>query len=227
MRAQILSIATFLLTCAPAFAQIPGFKGNIGGTIGMSVPKGEFANSWGRNMFTYGGQLAFPHGLLPLQFGFAFDYGVMGQHTSTVPVSSPELTATEGQLAVKAKVLSYHPLLRFSPLKGKFQPYVDGMVGLRQFTALSTVTVNGLDQPISRERDANAFAFSTGWAAGLMVRFAGIAYIEGRVERFSSGKVSYVDPSSITISNAGAVGYNTLNSRTDAVNILVGVGLRF
>jgi hypothetical protein len=101
------------------------------------------------------------------------------------------------------------------------------MMGVRQFTTVSTMTVGGLDQPVSRERDANAFAFSTGWAAGLMVRFAGIAYIEGRVERFSSGKASYVDPASISISNSGVVGYSTLNSRTDAVNILVGIGLRF
>ena len=101
------------------------------------------------------------------------------------------------------------------------------MMGVRQFTTISTITVDGLNQPISRERDANALAFSTGWAAGLMVRFAGIAYIEGRVERFSSGKASYVDPTSISISNSGVVGYSTLNSRTDAVNILVGIGVRF
>jgi hypothetical protein len=227
MRAQTFSLAAALLVLTPAMAQVPGLKGNIGGTIGISVPKGEFADTWGRNMFTFGGQLAFPHGLLPLQFGFAFDYGVMGERSRTVPVANPGLTATEGRLAVQAKVLSYHPLLRFSPLKGKFQPYVDGMVGLRQFTTLSTIAVDGLDQPISRERDANAFAFSAGWAAGLMVHFAGIAYIEGRVERFSSGKTSYVDPASISISSSGDVDYNTLHSRTDAVNILVGIGIRF
>ncbi|MBP9159201.1 MAG: hypothetical protein WAT61_13045 [Flavobacteriales bacterium] len=222
---QLLLIVPFTATFATA--QIPGFQGNLGGTVGISVPTGEFADTWGKNMFTFGGQFAVPMGLLPLQGGFAFDYSVMGRSVSTVPVSDPALTASEGSLAVRAKVLSYHPLLRLSPLKGKVRPYVDGMLGLRQFTTLSTVSVDGLENSLSRERNANDFAFSTGWAAGLMVGLGGIGYIEARVERFNSGNATYVDPNSIAVDAAGNVGFNTLNSNTDAVNVLLGIGLRF
>ncbi|MGV9013540.1 MAG: hypothetical protein ACOH13_13175 [Flavobacteriales bacterium] len=222
---QLLLIIPF--TAPFAAAQVPGFQGNLGGTAGISVPTGEFASTWGKDMFTFGGQFAAPMGRLPLQGGFAFDYGIMGRSVTAVPVSDPALTATEGTLAVKAKVLSYHPLLRLSPFKGKVRPYVDGMLGLRQFTTLSTVSVDGLENPLSRERNANDFAFSTGWAAGLMVGLGGIGYIEARVERFNSGNTSYVDPASIVVDGTGNVGFNTLNSNTDAVNILVGIGLRF
>lgn len=222
---QLLLIIPF--TAPFAAAQVPGFQGVLGGTAGISVPAGEFANTWGKDMFTFGGQFAAPMGRLPIQGGFAFGYGIMGRSVATVPVSDPALTATEGTLAVKAKVLSYHPLLRFSPFKGKVRPYVDGMVGVRQFTTLSKVSVDGLENPLSRERNANDFAFSTGWAAGLMVGLGGIGYIEARVERFNSGNASYVDPASIVVDGTGNVGFNTLNSNTDAVNILVGIGLRF
>ena len=222
-----LLISFALLLASGTYAQVPGFQGNLGGTGGISVPTGEFADTWGKDMFTFGGHFAVPLGILPLQGGFAFDYGTMGRSVANVPVSDPALTATEGSLAVKAKVLSYHPLLRLSPLKGKVRPYVDGMVGLRQFTTLSTVTVEGLEDPLSRTRNANDFAFSAGWAAGIMVGLGGIGYFEARVERFNSGNASYVDPASIIVDGSGNVGFNTLNSNTDAVNVLVGIGLRF
>lgn len=225
MRHPILLLAC----CASltATAQLTGFQGNIGATTGLAVPTGEFADTWGRNMFTWGGHITLPARLLPFQWGFAFDYGMMGNERTTVPVSMPELTATEGDLAVHARVLSYHPLLRFSPLKGKVRPYVDGMAGFRQFTTKSTVTVDGLNEPIKEERHANDFTLSAGWATGLMVTLGGVGYVEARVERFYSGNASYVDPSSITVDGGGNLGFNTLESTTDGVNVLVGIGLRF
>lgn len=108
----------------------------------MAVPTGQFADTWGRNMFTWGAHVTLPTRLLPFQWGFAFDYGIMDVKHFTVPVAMPELSATEGDLTLRAKVLSYHPLLRFSPLKGKVRPYVDGLAGFRQFTTKSTVTVD-------------------------------------------------------------------------------------
>jgi hypothetical protein len=51
--------------------------------------------------------------------------------------------------------------------------------------------------------------------------------VEGRVERLWGGRVSYVDPTSITISDTGEMSYGTLSSATDVVNVQVGIGLRF
>jgi hypothetical protein len=208
-------------------AQAPGLKGTIGGTIGVSVPVGEFHDTWGHNMFTWGAHAALPHGLLPISAGFAFDYSQMGDKRSTVPIADPTIGATEGDLTVRAKVYSYHGLLRFSPLSGKVRPYVDGLLGARQFTTLSKVRVDGLDQPMSVERNANDLAFSTGWAAGLMIGLGKVGYVEARVERFFSGNASYVDPASIAVDGQGEVSFQNLESRTEVVNILVGIGLRF
>ena len=47
------------------------------------------------------------------------------------------------------------------------------------------------------------------------------------MERFDSGEATYVDPTSITVSDQGSVGFSTLTSNTDVTNVLVGLGLRF
>lgn len=219
--------ASGLLALCPALAQLPGFQGSLGGTIGLSVPTGEFGRTWGKNMATFGGHLAFPLGLSPLQGGFAFDYSRMGQSHETVAITDASLGTTEGDLRVRAKVLSYHPLLRLSPLKGKVRPYVDALAGFRHFSTVTTITVDGQEDAYSTERNSSDLAFSTGWAAGVMVTWGGVAYVEARVERFNSGKATYVDPASISVGDQGTVAFNTLTSNTDAVNVLLGIGLRF
>ena len=193
----------------------------------MATPKGAFADTWGRDMFTFGGVLTLPAGRLPFQWGFDFGYGIMGRKARSITVAEPDLGATEGRLAVNAKVLGYHPLLRFSPLTGKVRPYVDGLVGLRHFTTQSTITVDGLHEPLSQERLANDLALSAGWAAGLMVGLGQVGYIEARIESINGGKATYVDPATVAMDGQGHVSFNTLKSTTGNVNLLVGIGLRF
>jgi hypothetical protein len=224
MRPSVLILISGL--ALPCTAQIAG-RGSLGAYAGLSIPTGEFARTWGTNTATFGGHVGFPMGVLPLQAGFAFSYSRMGNERVTVTVNETYIEATEGDLRVNMKVLSYHLLLRFSPLRGKVRPYVDGMLGFRHFTTTSRITVDGLEDPLVRERQASDLAFSTGWAAGLMIGLGKVGYVEARVERFNSAKASYVDPASITVSDEGGIGFTTLESNTDAVQVLLGIGLSF
>lgn len=224
MRASTLFLLLFALSTAQAQQ---GGRGTIGGGIGLAIPTGEFEETWGRNMFTLNGHMGIPMGRLPFQAGFAFGYSSMGEHAQVVPLAMTNISATEADLKMRTKVLSYHPLLRFSPLRGKVRPYVDGMVGFRHFTTQSRVLVEGLESPVRTERHSSDLAFSTGWAAGIMFRLGRVAYVEARVERFDSGKATYVDPTSIMVNDLGHISYNTLSSNTDAVHALVGLGLSF
>lgn len=204
------------------------FEGTLGGTLGVSSPTGDFDREWGRDMFMLGAHLGFPLSRVPLlQGGFAFGYSSMGKQDQTVPVNTDYLGITEGTLTTRSKVFSYHPLLRLSPLSGRVRPYVDGMVGFRQFSTVSKVTADGVEENISKERNENDLAFSTGWAAGVMVTLGRTGYVELRVERFDSGEATFVDPESVTISDQGVVGFNTRTSNTDVTNIGLGVGFRF
>jgi len=203
-------------------------QSTLGGGSEVGIPTGEFDHTFGRNIWGFGAQIAFPVSrILPLQGGFDFGYGHLGGDQALVPVHNVALTAGSGNLHINCKVYSYMPFLRFEPLQGKFRPYVDGLIGFRQFVTTSTVNVAGLSQPISSQRVANDVAFSHGWAVGLMMRLGPLAYVEGRVERISSGSATYVDPSSISISDQGNVHFGTLTSRTDVTNIQLGIGLRF
>ncbi|MBK7295810.1 MAG: hypothetical protein IPI91_03715 [Flavobacteriales bacterium] len=84
-----------------------------------------------------------------------------------------------------------------------------------------------MDHDLLHQRDASNFVFSRGWAVGLQVMPTRIFYIEGRVESLSGGKVTYVDPSTISISPSGEVSYGTQRSGTNVVNIHLGIGFRF
>jgi hypothetical protein len=151
----------------------------------------------------------------------------MGGNSTDVPVTTNYLADTTGELNTRCKVFSYHPMLRLSPLTGRVRPYVDGMVGFRQFSTTTTVTAQGAEENISKERNETDLAFSTGWAAGVQVTLGRLAYAEVRVERFDSGEATYVDPESVTVSDQGVVNFNTLTSNTDVLNVLFGIGLRF
>ena len=205
-----------------------GFQGTLGGDIGMSIPTGDFDLTWGANMFQVGAHVGIPFRRIPVvQGGIAFGYSVMGRTDKTVPITTDYVGITEGTLTTRCKVFSYHPLLRFSPLQGRVRPYVDGMAGLRQFSTTSRVHADGVEGNISKERNETDFAFSAGWAAGVMVTLGEVAYAELRVERFNSGKATFVDPESVTVSDQGTVGFNTLTSNTDVTNVLLGIGVRF
>lgn len=203
-------------------------QGTLGGGIGISAPTGDFDRTWGRNMFMIGAQLAYPLRRVPiLQVGFSFGLSMMGKKGADVPITSNVLADTTGELSTRCRVFSYHPLMRLSPLRGRVRPYVDGMVGFRQFSTTTQVTAQGAEEELSKERNETDIAFSTGWAAGVQVTLGRLAYAEVRVERFDSGEATYVDPESVTVSDQGTVGFNTLTSNTDVVNVLFGLGLRF
>ncbi len=204
------------------------FEGTLGGDIGVSTPTGDFDRTWGRNMFHLGAQLAFPLRRVPvLQMGFSFGYSSMGKSEQTVPIDTDYLGITEGTLTVRCKSFSYHPMLRLSPLRGRVRPYVDGMVGARQFSTTSKVTADDVEENISKERNATDWAASIGWAGGVMVTLGGSAYLELRVERFDSDEASFVDPESVVISDQGEVDFTVITSNTDVTNIMLGVGFRF
>jgi hypothetical protein len=223
-----LILLTTLLIAAQGMAQTDRtHEGGLGLNMGIGLPQGGYADTLGKDLFTFGAHLAIPSRRMPFQVGFAFNYGVMGRKTSKVIVTDEALQNSEGRMALNTKVLSYHPFLRFTPLTGGVRPYVDGIVGLRHFSTKSKVTVDGLQEPLQKERHSDDMVLSSGWAAGVMVMLGGTAYLEARVERMYSGKATYVDPNSITIDSQGNVGFSTLKSSTGTLNALLGVGFRF
>lgn len=202
-----------------------GRSSTLSGGLEFGIPLGEYAFTWGETTTGLSANIALPFRVLPLEFGYDFGWGRMGSDYSVQQATGNILAPRTGQqVEVRSNVYNHHGFLRLNPLRGAIRPYGDVMLGGRHFVTRSTVTTAG--GVTDDERDAS-FVPSTGWAVGLMVSLSRQFYVEGRVERLFSGKVDYVDPRTIAIANDGTVTYEKLNSRTDALNIQVGVGLRF
>ncbi len=197
----------------------------LSGGLEFGVPLGEFDFTWGNTTFGLSGNIAIPMRTLPLEFGYDFAYGRMGSETSADQAQGNILGARSGRkVEVRSNIYGHHGLIRLNPLRGKVRPYGEVMLGARNFVTRSTVTVP--DGMASDERDGK-WTSSYGWAVGAMYSIGRQIYVEGRVERLFSGEVSYVDPTTIQIANDGTISYQRLSSRTDALQIQLGVGLRF
>lgn len=215
------------LAATPAFAQDE--KASLAGGFEVGIPIGEFDDTWGRQVAGLSANMTLPMRRLPLYYGFDFGWGHMGGKTVEVAVDEEGIESTTGDLSVRSNVYGYHALLRLQPYMGKVSPYIEAMGGLRQFTTRTEIEVTGLDEPIMEQRNENAFIGSGGWAAGVQVAPGKNRnfLLEMRLERLDGGRVTYVDPDAIEISDDGEVSYGTLSSGVRVVNITFGFGLRF
>lgn len=197
----------------------------LSGGLELGIPLGEFDHTWGNTMVGLSANIAMPLRLLPLEFGYDFAWSRMGSEYSELRPSGSLLTANPSRsVSVRSNVYGHHALARLNPLRGHVRPYGEVMLGARNFVTRSTITTNsGMTDD---ERDGQ-WVSSYGWAVGLMYGIGKQVYVEGRVERLFNGKVDYVDPRTIAIANDGTVTYEKLNSRTESLQIQLGIGLRF
>jgi|694.fasta_scaffold02783_29 hypothetical protein len=235
MRPALLLLIAPLLAPALLLAQddtpqrpFAGRQSTIGGGLEINIPVGDFNEVWGRNFWGFSANFTAPARRLPIDYGFDFSYARMGTREGKVFADQAGAAdPIEGDLTVKCKLYSYMAQVRLRPIHGRVSPYVEGLFGARQFTTRSELVLDGASDPTIEDRKANAWTGAYGWAAGTLVGFGSQFYVEGRVERLWGGRVSYVDPTSITISDTGEMSYGTLSSATDVVNVQVGIGLRF
>jgi hypothetical protein len=198
-------------------------------SIGMrlGVPEGEFDRVYDREMFGLGGNFSVPFRRLPFEWGIDVAWQRMGSSETTVPIDEEYLDATEAELDVNADIWSYHTFLRLKPLKGRVCPYADLYGGFRTFTARTKIHVDGMGEPLSNERNARDAALSGGWGAGVMVKLDRTVNIEAGFQKLDGGTMTYVDPASIVVSPEGVVGFSTLESTTDVINVHIGIGFNF
>lgn len=199
----------------------------VAGGLEIGIPIGEFDVAWGRQMAGMSANFTAPMRRLPFSYGFDFGWQRMGARTQEVNVNVENISATKGEMKVRSNIYGYHGLVRLQPLQGQVSPYAEFMTGFRHFVTRSEIKVDGVDEPVSEERLASEVIGSIGWAAGVNYAPTRNFFTEVRLERLNGGRVSYVDPRSITIDTDNNVGYRTLSSGTRVINLTFGVGLRF
>lgn len=203
-------------------------QGTLGGGLEIGIPLGAFADSWGREIVGLSANLSIPMRRLPLETGFDFAWGNMGGTRRNIDLLDADQTIVKADLNVRSNVYGYHGFIRFKPFNGPISPYFDLMAGIRHFSTRTTLSTKGQSEPLEKERKASDFTGSSGWAAGVMVAPKNRPfYIEARLERLNGGRVTYVDPRTITIAPSGEVSFGTLTSPTRNANVQLGVGMRF
>lgn len=229
LRTTITILASALFLLCNAQRNTDGFWHNrsstLSGGIEFGVPLGEFDFTWGNTTVGLSANIAIPMRTLPLEFGYDFAWGRMGSDYSVEQVTGNILGSRPGRkVEVKSNIFGHHGLVRLNPLRGNLRPYGEVMLGARNFVTRSTVST---PEGVSDDDRDGSWVTSYGWAVGAMYGIGRQVFVEGRVERLFSGKVDYVDPSTISIANDGNISYEKLNSRTDALQIQLGIGLRF
>ena len=193
----------------------------------LGIPTGEFDLVYDRELFGLGGNFSVPFRRLPFEWGLDIGWERMGSTEMTVAIDEEFIEATEADLDMNADMWAYHTFLRLKPMRGRVCPYADVLAGVRTFSARTKIRVDGLEEPLSNERNAMDAAFSYGWGAGLMVKLNNTVNVEAGFQKLEGMEVSYVDPNSISVSSDGIVGFSTLTSNSDLINVHLGIGFNF
>lgn len=197
----------------------------LSGGMQIGVPVGEFNSTWGKGLFGLSANIAFPMRRIPIHFGYDFGWARMGGETM-LPASSGGIFGgnTGTKVEVNSNVYDHLGLLRLDPSKGKVHPYGDFLIGVRHFSTRSTAFT--ADESTASEKTSDVVS-SMGWAAGVTMTISNNFFADLRVERLYTGRVSYVDVSTIEIASDGTVTYEKLTSNADVINFQLGVGFRF
>src|SRR5690606_26025843 len=90
-----------------------------------------------------------------------------------------------------------------------------------------TIDNEGYSEASNSERNHQDVTYAVGWAAGLRVRLASNIFVEGRFESLSSGKVTYVDQSTIFVNEDNNISFDTKESRANRYTYQLGIAISF
>lgn len=203
-------------------------------STGLQVmdPLGEFSTVSSASVGLSGAFLI-NNGRSPLEWGAQVSWhpGSRTKRSATLEYLDDEGNTVyeEAEIKMKNNLNAYHLVSRLKPFAGAFQPYVDGMAGVKVITLkeeLSNV-YDGFEEPISTERLHRDIASSYGWAAGAKIRLNRSVMLELRFENMRGGRIDFVDPDSVVQLEDGSFTYDLIDTRTSSYNYHVGLSFEF
>lgn len=232
---RLLALSFLLLLCAgPLLAQtaqtrqrqVVTFQERRGTTISagivVAVPTGEFADNYGRLPFGVNAFLSIPLLNAPIEIGGGFTWNHMAASRDDVFVNNSFGGQDPGTLRINGNAYTYQAHTRLRPFNGRFRPYGEVFVGVRNFSTTSKLEVNVGAQPTSERLDRN-FTFVAGYGVGAKYQLTQGVFLEARFERTAGSRASYIDPDSIQIDDQASFSFENLESRTDQWSLSVGV----
>jgi len=227
-----LLIAVFAIKDAEAQRNRRSGSISFGGQI--LQPLGDFSTQYDGYPAGLGGNLSIPLWRSPLEFGVGYAWNSMGSQNEEVSVyvttdKDGDDIYENGTMRIRSSINRYQTFARFRPFAGKIQPYADAIMGIDVFKTTNDITIDndGYSEATNSERNHQDVTYAIGWAAGLRVRLAPNIFVEGRFENLSSGKVTYVDQSSIVVTDDDNISFETKESRANRYVYQVGLAISF
>jgi len=198
----------------------------------FAFPQNEFDNNFTGVPVGVGGQFLTNNGTRsPFEFGLGFSWLSRGSSTESVwLLEGRDINGNEifsrADLSVNSNIYTYNGIVRFKPLLGRVQPYIDGLAGVRNFSTVTVIKPEDGGDP-TRQRQTRDFAFTYGYAAGVKVRVIPNMMVEGRFSNLYGTQVSFVDRETLAIGSNNEVTYDKKSSRTDMFIVHLGVCFEF
>lgn len=199
----------------------------------IAAPRNEFDRNFDGVPVGFGAQFLTNSGRRsPFELGVGFSWLSRGSAKEDVFIYEGlnidnEEVFSKARMSVNSNIYTYNGIARFKPLLGKVQPYVDGLVGVRNFSTTTIIRPDDNTADPIKERQTRDFALTYGWAAGVKVRLTQSLMVEGRFSNLFGTQVQYVDRNTIEVDQTGAVNFETKSSRTDMHIYHLGVCFEF
>ena len=214
----------------PALAQ--EVQGGVDFLIG--VPQGEFRRNVDKTGFGIVANVGLAPETIPVMIGIEAGYLNYGSESRREPLSTTIPDVTVDVNTTNNFVLG-HAIVRVQPNVGTVRPYLQGLLGMNYLFTKTTIENRALPgQEVASDVNKSDVTFSYGGGVGIMVNVysgeeeeslrnvlihAGARYVAG-------GRAQYLREGSIR-REAGNVTYDTLESTTDLLSILIGVSFYF
>jgi opacity protein-like surface antigen len=226
---SMLALAVWVLFAQQVTAQRGGQQTAIGGGFQTAIPVGNFANDYDDTPVGLAAMLTAPTWRnSPVHLGFGFAWNTMGSEKQDIYVADGD-AFSNASLKVATNKYSYNALARFSPFKGRMQPYIEGIAGMSNYSTKSEISGtynNGIEYE-SKDRFQNEVALNYGWGAGLQIRMAPHVFLEGRVERLQSTGTSFINQKELEIDDYGNLDYELIQTKPKWMTIQVGLTFKF
>jgi hypothetical protein len=205
-----------------------GFHFNTG------LPQGEFEDRIDREAYGVGAQIFYAPHRSPLAIGLALSWSNYGSETREEPFSStiPDVRVDVENANNFVQALF---VLRAQTRHGPIQPYGDALIGVNYLYTETTVESDDTHEDVASSTNQDDAALAYGVGGGVMVPVwgrdpqtgglqqvlldAGVRYVKG-------GEAEYLREGSIR-RRGDRVEFDPIESRTDMLNVHLGVMFRF
>lgn len=197
-------------------------------------PTGEFALQYDGYPAGFAGNFTTPIGRSPFEVGVGYAWNNMGSQNKDISaLIYTDSTGTDiyapGTMRIRSTINRYQVIARFRPFVGRIQPYADAITGIDAYKTKTDITIdnNGYSTATSSIRQHLDMTYSFGWAAGLRIQMAPNIFIDGRFENITGGSTTFVDKSTIAVTDDNNITFDTKQSATNKYSYQLGIAIGF